>query len=177
MFCFKWCNDNGTNPAGKCQHTLDRIGTSYNCPSKYTLGNMSPGEFEVCDSDSFPIPGEYTVSGGATSSYAQPAESLGPITTVPYTPTSAATSNCKTYQSTDIFLAGATTSGSSSASATAGASGSGSGSSAGAAPTSGSSGSSNGTTSGNSGSGAPATLGVSMLATVAGVFAAVAIFA
>ena len=48
---------------------------------------------------------------------------------------------------------------------------------AGAAPTSGSSGSSNGTTSGNSGSGAPATLGVSMLATVAGVFAAVAIFA
>ena len=52
MFCFKWCADNGTNPDGKCQHTLDRIGTSFNCPSKYTLGaGMQPGEFEICDSE------------------------------------------------------------------------------------------------------------------------------
>ena len=172
MFCFKWCNDNGTNPDGKCQHTLDRIGTSFNCPSKYTLGaGMQPGEFEVCDSDSFPIPGVYT-SAGQTLSYSQPPESLGAISTVPYTPTSAATSNCKTYASTDLFTDAVAT-------GTASVSGSGSGTgSASAALTSGSSSSASNSTGSSSGSSAaPETLGFSLLATVAGVLAAVSLFA
>ena len=171
-FCFKWCKDDGSNPNGKCQHTLDRIGTSYNCPSKYTLGaTPADGLFEVCDSDSFPVPGVYTDAAGATQSYAQPPESLGPITTVPYTPTSAATSNCKTFASTDIFLQASTTSGASSS----GATGTGSASTAGAAPAS--SGGANGTAAGSSGSGASETLGMSLLATVGGVLAAVFMFA
>ena len=28
-------------------------------------GGMQPGEFKVCDSDSFPVPGVYTDSAGA----------------------------------------------------------------------------------------------------------------
>ena len=60
------------------------------------------GTFEVCDTDPMDIPGVYT-SGGQTLSYSQPAESLGPITTVPYTPRIPASSNCKTYQSSAIY--------------------------------------------------------------------------
>ena len=60
------------------------------------------GVFEVCDSDLMVIPGEYTVNG-QTSSYAQPPESLGPITTVPYTPVVPSSSNCQTYQSSAIY--------------------------------------------------------------------------
>ena len=163
MFCFKWCNDNGTNPAGKCQHTLDRIGTSYNCPSKYTLGSYSEGEFEVCDSDSFPVPGIYTLSDGTTTSYSQPAESLGAISTVPYTATAAATSNCVTYASSELF---ATTSGASSASATGSA----------AAATSSAS-SSSSTSSSDSDSGVADALPISLFATLAGVLAAISLFA
>ena len=82
MFCFKWCNDNGTNPAGKCQHTLDRIGLLYNCPSKYTAGaGYQAGEFEICDSDLMTVPGIYVDASGATQSYEQPPEALGEITT------------------------------------------------------------------------------------------------
>ena len=166
MFCFKWCKDDGSNPDGKCQHTLDRIGTSFNCPSKYTLAGFAAGEFETCDSDSFPVPGVYTDSTGATQSYSQPPESLGAISTVPYTPTSAATSNCKTYASTDIFAAAATASGSASGSGSATRS-SGASSATGTAANSTSSGS----------NGAPEALGVSLVATLAGVLAAVSLFA
>jgi len=93
----KICNPTGTNPAGYCQHTLDRIGLAYNMP-----GTPKNGTFEVCDSDLMDVPGVYT-SGGQTLSYSQPAESLGPITTIPYTPRIPASSNCQTYQSTDLF--------------------------------------------------------------------------
>ena len=174
MFCFKWCKDDGSNPDGKCQHTLDRIGTSFNCPSKYTIGEApAAGLFEVCDSDSFPVPGVYTDSTGATQSYSQPPESLGAISTVPYTPTSAATSNCKTYQSTDLFTAAVATG---SASASASGSGSKTGSS-GSSPT-GTTSSSNSTgSSGTSGSGASDALSMSLFATVVGVLAAVSMFA
>ena len=163
MFCFKWCNDNGTNPDGKCQHTLDRIGMAYNCPSKYSLGSYTEGEYEYCDSDSFPVPGVYTDSAGTTYSYSQPAESLGAISTVPYTPTAAATSNCKTYASSDIFVA-----------ASSGATASATGSSAKATSTASSS---NSTSSSSSDSGASETLGMSLFATVVGILAAVAMFA
>ena len=184
MFCFKWCKDDGTNPAGKCQHTLDRIGTSFNCPSKYTLAGFQAGEFEVCDSDSFPVPGIYTDSTGATQSYAQPPESLGAISTVPYVPTAAATSNCKTFASTELFTTfGAAPTGAS-ASSSSGASGSaatgtskttGTGTRSSAASTSTSSSNSTGSASGSD-SGAE-TLGFSLFASVAGVLAAAALFA
>ena len=96
-FCFKWCKDDGTNPAGKCQHTLDRIGLLYNCPSKYTAGaGYQAGEFEICDSDLMTVPGIYVDASGATQSYEQPPESLGEITSIPYTPTVVASSNCQT---------------------------------------------------------------------------------
>jgi len=88
------------NPAGDqsyCQNTLDRIGLPYNMPN-----DAQNGTFEVCDSDLMDIPGVYT-SGGQTLSYSQPAESLGPISTIPYTPRIPSSSNCQTYQSSEIF--------------------------------------------------------------------------
>ncbi|KAH9986064.1 hypothetical protein BJV77DRAFT_1071137 [Russula vinacea] len=93
----KVCNPSGSNPAGYCQHTLDRIGLIYNMPNQAVNGT-----FEVCDSDAMDVPGVYT-SGGQTLSYSQPAESLGPITSIPYTPRIPASSNCQTYQSSQIF--------------------------------------------------------------------------
>lgn len=101
MFCYKACNPAGKNPAGYCQHIYDRIGCSYNAPAAYVNGT-----FEKCDSDSMELPGEY-VSNGVTMTYYQPAESLGPITTVPYTPAIPKSSNCVTYQSSDLYAAAA----------------------------------------------------------------------
>ena len=92
----KVCNPNGPNPAGYCQHTLDRIGIPYNMPN-----NAINGTYEVCDSDAMQIPGEYVVNG-KTSSYAQPAESVS-IGTLPYTPVVPSSSNCVTYQSSDLY--------------------------------------------------------------------------
>jgi hypothetical protein len=97
MLGIKICNPTGTNPAGYCQHTLDRIGLAYNMPNQ-----AQNGVFETCDTDPMDIPGVYT-SGGQTLSYAQPPESLGPITTIPYTARIPASSNCQTYQSTAIY--------------------------------------------------------------------------
>jgi hypothetical protein len=97
MIGMKICNPSGPNPAGYCQHTLDRIGLAYNMPN-----NAQDQVFEVCDTDPMDIPGVYT-SGGQTLSYAQPAESLGPITSIPYTPRIPASSNCQTYQSSALF--------------------------------------------------------------------------
>jgi hypothetical protein len=129
----KICNPQGTNPQGYCQHTLDRIGLPYNMPNA-----AQNGTFEVCDSDLMDIPGEYT-SGSQTLSYAQPAESLGAITSIPYTPRTPSSSNCQTYQSTQVFTdfasLAATTTGAKATAKGSGASGSGSGS---ASPTSGS---------------------------------------
>lgn len=182
--CIKICNPTG-NESGYCQHTLDRIGLAYNCPSKYTIGGGAPaGEFEVCDSDLMTVPGVY-VDNGVTSSYAQPPESLGPITSIPYSPSLVASSNCVTTASSALFSqlvaapssAGASTTGSAGASATgsAGASASGNkastsgsrtGSAGGAAPTGGS-----------SLTGGAGALRTSAFATVAGVIFAVAFFA
>jgi len=102
MFCLKACNPAGTNPAGYCQHIYDRIGCDYNAPAAYVNGT-----FEKCDSDSMELPGVY-VSNGVTLTYFQPAESLGPITTVPYTPTIPSSSNCVTYQSANLYAAAST---------------------------------------------------------------------
>jgi len=139
MVGIKICNPNGTNPAGYCQHTLDRIGLAYNMPNQ-----AQNGTFEVCDTDPMEIPGVYT-SGGQTLSYAQPPESLGPITSIPYTPVIPSSSNCQTYQSTAIYtdfanLASATTAASNPTNTGAGGSSSRTGSAAGSSSTSGSSG-------------------------------------
>jgi hypothetical protein len=133
----KICNPGGTNPQGYCQHTLDRIGLAYNMPNA-----AQNGTFEVCDSDLMDIPGEYT-SGTQTLSYAQPAESLGPITTVPYTPHIPSSSNCQTYQSSQLYTDFASLASSTTAAGSAHATGSGAsngGSASSAKPTSGSNG-------------------------------------
>jgi hypothetical protein len=92
----KVCSPSGTNPLGYCLNTLDRMGVAYNMPNAAV-----DGRFEVCDSDPI-LPGVY-VSNGQTLTYTQPAESLGPITTVPYPPAVPSSSNCQTYQSTDLY--------------------------------------------------------------------------
>ncbi|KAG9073638.1 hypothetical protein FRC06_011279 [Ceratobasidium sp. 370] len=104
QFCYKACNPAGKNPAGYCQHIYDRIGCAYNAPAAYVNGT-----FEKCDSDSMELPGQY-VSNGATVTYYQPPESLGPITTVPYTVAIPKSSNCVQYQSNDLYAAAPTSS-------------------------------------------------------------------
>jgi hypothetical protein len=121
MFCMKICNPASSNQGGYCQHTLDRIGLEYNCPSKYTIGSFAPGEFEVCDSADMGVPGIYTDAVGAIQSYSQPPESLGDITNIPYSVTTAsASSNCKQTPSAQLFTdaAAATPTGTGSGSAT-----------------------------------------------------------
>jgi len=132
----KICNPTGQNPQGYCQHTLDRIGLPYNMPNA-----AKNGTYEVCDSDLMDIPGVYT-SGGQTLSYSQPAESLGPISSIPYTPRIPSSSNCQAYQSSQLYTDFATLAASKTG-ASAAPTGSGSsraGSASSANPTSGSNG-------------------------------------
>jgi hypothetical protein len=165
MLGIKVCNPSGTNPAGYCQHTLDRIGLAYNMPN-----NAQNGTFEVCDTDPMEIPGVYT-SGGQTLSYAQPPESLGPITSIPYTPVIPASSNCQTFQSSALYtdflnLASATTSGSKPTNTgAAGGSSSRTGSAAGASSTN------------PSGSNGAGVLTISLLSSILGVAFSVAFLA
>jgi hypothetical protein len=93
----KVCNPSDPQAAGRCQHTLDRIGLPYNMPN-----NAKNGTFEYCDSDPMDIPGVYT-SNGATYSYSQPPESLGPITSIPYTARVPSSFNCQTFQSAAVW--------------------------------------------------------------------------
>ncbi|KAH9957143.1 hypothetical protein BC827DRAFT_1227796 [Russula dissimulans] len=93
----KICPADNAQSASYCQHTLDRIGIGYNMPN-----NAKNGTFEYCDSDNMDIPGVYT-SNGQTLSYAQPAESLGAITTVPYVARIPASSNCVTFESASAY--------------------------------------------------------------------------
>ena len=131
----------------------------------------------MCDSDNQYFVGEYT-SNGQTVTYTQPPESLGPITSIPFTAPIPSSSNCVTYQSSELFAALATVGISGSQSApTASATASGkSGSASGSATRTGSSASASATggSSQNSGAGA---LETSIFATVAGVFLAVTFFA
>jgi len=164
MVGVKVCNPNGTNPAGYCQHTLDRIGLAYNMPNQ-----AQNGTFEVCDTDPMEIPGVYT-SGGQTLSYAQPPESLGAITSMPYTAVIPSSSNCQTYQSTAIYtdfanLASATASGSNPANTGASGSSSRTGSAAGSSSTS------------SSGSNGAGVLSISLFSSILGVAVSVAFLA
>ncbi|KAF8314342.1 uncharacterized protein EI90DRAFT_2917133 [Cantharellus anzutake] len=98
MACFKICDPNVANSDIYCNNIFDRIGCNYVCPASYT-----PGEFTVCDSEDQDPPGVYTGSDGKTSTFSQPPESLGPISTIPFTPRIPATSNCVTYTSSLLY--------------------------------------------------------------------------
>jgi len=99
FFCFKICDPRGAHAADYCQHIYDRIGCTYNAPT-----NVVNGTFEVCDGDSQDFPGVYT-ENGVVMTYTQPAESLGPISTMPYTAKVPASSNCVPHASTDLYAA------------------------------------------------------------------------
>lgn len=102
IFCLKMCNPANPGAPELCAHVYDEIGCTYNALASY--GSIN-GTFTVCDSDDMADPGVFTTNGQATTWF-QP---LGvPVTTIPYTPTVPASSNCHTYASTDLFAAAAT---------------------------------------------------------------------
>ncbi|GAA5928634.1 uncharacterized protein JCM15063_003926 [Sporobolomyces koalae] len=140
QFCLKACDPSYELGYAMCEHIFDRIGCVYNAPADYQAIN---GTFQSCQGDDQLYPGVY-VENGATRTYTQPPESLGPISTIPYTPFTPSSSSCSTYQSAQLYTAAAaiatssssavsssasTTSGASSAASTGSQSGSQSGSS------------------------------------------------
>lgn len=147
-FCMKVCDPAGQNQQALCQNIYDRLGCAYNAPN-----NAQKGVFEVCDGDDMSPVGVYTTNG-ATSTYFQPAESLGPITTVPYTATPAPSSNCVTYASTALYTGQPTPSGATASSGASGAKSTASGTNSGASPAK---------------TGGAATMGVSLSAGLVGV--------
>lgn len=100
-FCFKVCDPAGQHAADYCQHIFDRIGCAYNAPNA-----AKNGTFEACLGDNQDFPGVYT-SNGQVMTFTQPAESLGPITTIPYTPVVPASSSCTQFQSAELFASAA----------------------------------------------------------------------
>ncbi|KAF5374435.1 hypothetical protein D9615_009040 [Tricholomella constricta] len=101
-FCFKACDPAGPNAAHFCEHIFDRIGCAYNAPN-----NAQNGVFESCLGENQDFPGVY-VTNGVTQTYQQPPESLGPITSIPYTARVPASSSCSQFKSEELFAAAAT---------------------------------------------------------------------
>ncbi|KAJ3566071.1 hypothetical protein NP233_g7234 [Leucocoprinus birnbaumii] len=97
FFCFKACDPSRPNAAQYCQHIYDRIGCAYNAPN-----NAQNGTFETCEGENQDFPGVYT-ENGAVMTYTQPPESLGAITTMPYTARIPASSNCVTHTSSVLY--------------------------------------------------------------------------
>ncbi|KIM23302.1 hypothetical protein M408DRAFT_321139 [Serendipita vermifera MAFF 305830] len=97
-FCLKACDPSRPNAAHYCEHIFDRIGCWYNAPASY-----AEGVFESCQGESQDFPGIYTGTDGVVSTYTQPPEHLGPITTMPYLPKLPATSQCSQYSSSELF--------------------------------------------------------------------------
>ncbi|TRM69842.1 hypothetical protein BD626DRAFT_448002 [Schizophyllum amplum] len=116
-FCFKVCDPSNEHAADYCQHVYDRIGCAYNAPN-----NAQDKVFESCEGELQDYPGVYTGDDGQTTTYTQPAESLGAITTMPYQPRVPASSNCVSFESTALYTEAAKASGSSSASSGSGGS-------------------------------------------------------
>ncbi|KAG8706012.1 hypothetical protein FRC11_008569 [Ceratobasidium sp. 423] len=98
IFCMKACDPAGPNAAHYCEHIFDRIGCQYNAPAAY-----KDGVFESCQGESQDYPGVYTDAAGAVQTYTQPPESLGAITTIPYTARIPASSNCVAATSSAIY--------------------------------------------------------------------------
>ena len=99
-FCLKACDPAGPNAARFCEHIYDRIGCAFNSPNK-----AQNGTFESCAGDNQDYPGIYTDPTGQVQTYTQPPESLGVISTMPYTPKVPASSNCVSYTSSAIYAA------------------------------------------------------------------------
>ncbi|KAF8160404.1 hypothetical protein BJ912DRAFT_326900 [Pholiota molesta] len=100
-FCHKACDPAGADAAHFCEHIYDRIGCAYNAPNR-----ARDRVFESCAGDSQDFPGVYTAeneNGSATLTYRQPAESLGAITSVPYTARVPASSSCQVYESAALY--------------------------------------------------------------------------
>lgn len=112
VFCLKACNPSNSNADLLCNHIYDEVGCTYNAVADY---NNINGTFTVCDSTDMEQPGQWVGSDGVTSTWLQPLN--GPLGTVPYTPTQVSSSNCHTYQSSELFAAAATYSAFSGASA------------------------------------------------------------
>ena len=170
QFCLMMCDPSKTSPTnhGQCNNVYDEVGITYNCPN-----NAQKGVFEVCDGEPMTPIGEY-VSNGVTTTWTQPWSGTW---TVPYTPTVPASSNCRTFASTDLFSAGVKATGSAaSGSATAsGAKATGT-AAKGSSGSSGASGSASPTGSSGDSSGANHVV-VSGVATVLGLAAALAFLA
>jgi hypothetical protein len=99
QFCLKLCdptyNANGIN---YCQNIYDLIGCKYNMPADYAALE-SQELFVSCEGELQDVVGTY-VENGATTTWRQP----DPLTTAPpWEPRIPASSNCKTYKSTDLF--------------------------------------------------------------------------
>lgn len=113
-FCFKACDPSYELGYRMCEHIYDRIGCAFNAPASYSTIN---GTFQSCQGDDQLPPGIY-VENGVTSTYTQPAESLGPISVTPYVPFTPASSSCTMYSSNVLFSANTLTTTAPSSSAT-----------------------------------------------------------
>ncbi|KAK9895457.1 hypothetical protein P389DRAFT_93414 [Cystobasidium minutum MCA 4210] len=100
MFCLKACDPADENDWHYCEHIFDRIGCAYNAPADYANIN---GTFTSCESENQRYPGVYVNSNGQTVTYTQPPESLGAITTIPYTAEIPSSSQCTTYTSSNLW--------------------------------------------------------------------------
>jgi len=98
VFCIKACDPSVANSAQYCDNLFDRIGCQYNVPAAY-VDNV----FESCLGDLQDPPGTYTGSDGKLTTYTQPAESLGAISTMPYTARIPSSSSCSTFSSAALF--------------------------------------------------------------------------
>ena len=178
--CFKACDPKDPNAKNYCQHIYDRIGVQYTCPN-----TAQKGVFEMCDSENQDFPGIYSING-VTMTYTQPPESLGPITSLPYTARIPSSSNCVTFQSSDLFAQLPTPTGVSTAPTSSSTSGSGSPTNAASGGSSGSAGATRtgsssanpsvtGTSQNNQNNGA-ATITSSMVSAIVGVIFSIAFF-
>ncbi|GAA5970907.1 hypothetical protein JCM11641_004503 [Rhodosporidiobolus odoratus] len=98
VFCLKLCDPTVTSP-NYCQNKFDLLGCSYNMPAAY-----EDNVFLECDGDLQDEVGTYTGTDGSTTVWSQP-ESLPATSTLPWTPRIPASSNCRTYSSSDLFPA------------------------------------------------------------------------
>ena len=96
-FCLKACDPAGPNAAHFCEHIYDRIGCAYNAPNA-----ARDKVFESCLGENQDFPGIYTTNGQVVT-YTQPPESLGAISTMPYTARVPASSSCTPFESRALF--------------------------------------------------------------------------
>ncbi|KAF9472027.1 hypothetical protein BDN70DRAFT_887459 [Pholiota conissans] len=100
QFCFKACFNSIPSP-DYCENRYDLVGCDYNMPSA-----AQDGEFTSCEGELQDVVGVYTTNGQViTWSMPDPL-----VTPPPYQPRVPASSNCQTFQSSDLFLAATTTS-------------------------------------------------------------------